>query len=263
MYNDWFSIGPVSIHGYGVCIAVGLLAALFLATRRGRKRGMDEDVIYGIVLSATFFGFLGAKIMYCIVEWKTFIQDPISIFSSSGFVVYGGLTGGVLAIFIYTKIKKVDQIKYLEVCIPSVSVGQAFGRLGCFFAGCCYGKETDSIIGITFHNSLYAPNDVKLMPTQLISSAGNLLIAIILILVAAKVSKKGIILGLYLTLYSIGRFLVEMLRNDNRGSVGRLSTSQFYGIFVLIIGVCILIFAATRKEKPATEEAESEKNEEI
>jgi len=264
MYNDWFSIGPVSVHGYGVCIAVGLLAALFVASHRAKRRGMDDDIVYGIVLCSAIFGFLGAKIMYCLVEWKSFIQDPVSIFSSSGFVVYGGITGGVLSVIIYTKFKKVNPIEYLELCIPSVAIAQAFGRLGCFFAGCCYGKETDSIIGITFHNSDYAPNGVKLMPTQLISSVGNLLIAVFLIAISRKAKKKGTITGLYLILYSIGRFFVEILRDDNRGNVGVLSTSQFYGIFILIIGVAVVIFSVLRKEKEMPEEAvEAVENEEI
>ena len=248
MYNDWLTIGPLTIHGYGACIAIGLLAALFLASYRAKKRGMNDDICYGLTFSSAVFGFLGAKIMYCIVEWKEFIQNPASFISSSGFVVYGGITAGILAAYVYTKIKKVSFIDYLELCMPSVALGQAFGRLGCFFAGCCYGKETDSCIGITFHNSLYAPNDVSLIPTQLLSSAGNLLNMALLLFIAKRTKKKGTVTACYIIFYSVGRYFIEMLRNDDRGTVGSLSTSQFYGIITLIIGVVIFIIAQKHKE---------------
>ncbi len=261
MYNDWLTIGPVTIHGYGACIAIGLLLALFQASYRGKKKGLNDDIVYGIVFIAAVFGFLFAKVMYCLVEWKSFIQDPLSFISSSGFVVYGGITGGILAVMLYCKIKKVKFIDYLELCMPSVALGQAFGRVGCFFAGCCYGRETDCAIGVTFHNSLYAPNGVKLIPTQLISAGGDLLNMALLLFIAKHTKKKGTVTACYIMFYSVGRYLVEMLRADERGSVGALSTSQFYGIFSLVIGVAIFIFAQTRKsavaEAPVEESAEA------
>lgn len=263
MWNDWFSIGPLTVHGYGVSIAVGLLLALYVACKRAKKRGMDDDICFGIVFCAAIFGFLGAKIMFCIVEWKAFIADPLSMLSSSGFVVYGGITGGTLAVLIYSKIKKVKFLDYLDLCMPSVALAQAFGRLGCFFAGCCYGRETESWFGITFHNSLYAPNNVKLIPTQLISSAADLLNMALLLLIAKNTKKKGVVTGCYVVFYSIGRFLIEMLRDDERGSVGILSTSQFYGIFSLVIGAAILYWAILHKEKEAPVSEEVKENEEV
>lgn len=263
MWNDWFSIGPLTVHGYGVCIAAGLLLALFLAEQRAKKKGMNDDIVFGIVLCAAVFGFLGAKIMYCIVEFKLFLKDPSILFSSSGFVVYGGITGGILAVLIYTKIKKVSFIDYLELCMPSVALAQAFGRLGCFCAGCCYGRETDSIIGITFHNSLYAPNNVKLVPTQLISSAGDLLNMVLLLIIAKHTKKRGTVTACYVIFYSIGRFFVEIFRNDVRGSVGALSTSQFYGIFSLLIGIGLFVWANCHKEKDSVVTEEVVSNEEV
>lgn len=266
MFNDWFSIGPVTIHGYGVCIAVGLLVALFVASYRAKKRGLDDDIVYGIVLCGAVCGFLGAKIMYCIVEWRSFINDPASIISSSGFVVYGGITGGIISVLVYTKIKKVNFMDYLELCIPSVAIAQAFGRLGCFCAGCCYGKATEAWYGITFHHSNYAPNNIKLVPTQLFSSIGDLVIALLLILISKYTKKKGTVTGCYLILYSIGRFFIEIYRNDNRGTVGNLSTSQFYGIFSLIAGVVIFAIAMFKKEKEvvvADTKEEVKENEEV
>ena len=262
MWNDWITIGKFTIHGYGACIAIGLLLALWMSTVRAKKRGMSDDICYGIVFCAAIFGFLGAKLMFCIVEWKGFIADPLAYLSSSGFVVYGGITGGCLAVIIYCGIKKVSALDYLELVIPSVALAQAFGRLGCFMAGCCYGRETDSIIGIAFSHSDFAPNGVKLIPTQLISSVGNLINMCLLLWIAKNTKKRGTVLACYVIFYSIGRFFVEMLRNDERGSVGSLSTSQFYGIFSLVIGLGIFVWAMKHKEKEAVA-IEEEKNEEV
>lgn len=236
MYNEILSIGPFTIHGYGLMIAIGVLTALFVGEHRAKKRNLSGDEIYNLTLVCAFFGFLGAKLMFCIVEWKDFIKDPWSILSSSGFVVYGGIILGVLAGLGWCRFRKLDFWEYFDIVMPSVAIAQGFGRIGCFLAGCCYGRETDSFIGITFTNSDYAPNGVKLIPTQLISATGMILIAFVLIRYAKNRKHSGTVGFLYLILYSIGRFGVEFLRNDYRGEVGIFSTSQFISLFMVVIG---------------------------
>jgi len=241
MYNELFSIGPFTVHGYGLCIAIGLLACLFLACKRAKKVGLSEDICYGILYSGVILGFIGAKILYIFVEWDEFYSDPVSFISSSGFVVYGGLLFGMLGGFLYCTKKKVSFVSYLDLVVPSIALAQGFGRIGCFMAGCCYGRPTDSFIGITFHNSLYAPNNRALIPTQLLSAAGDFIIMGILLVLDKKVKKKGVLAGIYMVLYSIGRFVIEFFRNDPRGTIFGLSTSQFFGIIALIIGIVVII----------------------
>lgn len=254
MYNDLFTIGRLTVHGYGASIAVGLLLALMVASIRAKKRGMNDDICYGITFVAAICGFLGAKLMYCFVEWDKFIADPASFLSSSGFVVYGGITGGILSVLIYTKIRKVSFLDYLELCTPSVAIAQGFGRIGCFLAGCCYGKPTDAWYGIAFKNSDFAPNGVKLIPAQLVSAGADFLNMAVLLFIAKHTKKRGTVLSCYIIFYSVGRFFIEMLRSDERGTVGAFSTSQFYGIFSLAVGLAIFIWANVHKEKPAFEE---------
>jgi len=182
-------------------------------------------------------GFIGAKLLFCIVEIEAFLNEPMQVLSGSGFVLYGGIIGGILAAMVYCKYKKVNFFEYFDLAVPSVAIAQGFGRIGCFLAGCCYGRETDSCIGIMFHNSSIAPNGIKLIPTQLFSSAGNFLIAIMLSLYARKNRKTGKVGALYLILYSVGRFIIEFFRNDYRGNVGVLSTSQFISLVILAIGI--------------------------
>ncbi len=244
MYNEILSIGPVTIHGYGLMIAIGVLAALFIGETRAKKRGLSDDAVFSLTFLCAFFGFVSAKILFCIIEFKTLITDPMSVLSSNGFVVYGGIIGGILTAYIYCKMKKLNFWDYFDLVLPSVAVAQGFGRIGCFLAGCCYGRETDSVIGIAFTDSGFAPNGVKLIPTQLISAAGMFLIAGILLIYARKQRRRGRVGALYLILYSIGRFLVEFLRNDYRGEVGIFSTSQFISIFILALG---MVLFTTRK----------------
>ncbi len=257
MYNDILSIGPITIHGYGLMIGIGILLAFFLAGKRAKLKGLSEDDLYGIGLVCVIFGILGAKLLFCIIEFRSILQNPMSILSGNGFVVYGGIIGGTLAAFLYCRKKKLDFLKYFDLVMPSIALAQGFGRIGCFLAGCCYGKETDSIFGIVFKNSNFAPNGVKLIPTQLISSAGNFLIMAILLIFARKQRQPGKVGALYLILYSIGRFVVEYMRNDYRGEVfGIMSTSQFISIFILALG--IVLFTIFHKRENGVKEVNEE-----
>lgn len=246
MYNELFQIGPFTVHGYGLMIGLGVAAALLLGDYRAKKKGFDSDAIYGLTFWAVVIGFLSAKILFILTRWEDFLQDPKSYLSFEGFVVYGGIIGGLLALYVYCKIKKLDLLAYLDLMVPSVALAQAFGRGGCFLAGCCYGRVTDSWFGIVFQNSPYAPNGVKLLPTQLIMSAGDLLLMGILLWYSKQNPMKGRTAVLYLILYSIGRFAVEFLRDDNRGMVGILSTSQFIGVLTAIVGVIGYVFIVPR-----------------
>jgi phosphatidylglycerol:prolipoprotein diacylglycerol transferase len=239
MYNDILSVGPVTIHGYGLMISIGVLFAFIVAFKRAKSKGLNPDALFSMGIAALIFGFIGAKLLFCIVELDSFIKDPWSVLSGQGFVVYGGIIFGVLAAFVYCRIKKLSFLEYLDLAIPSVAIAQGFGRIGCFLAGCCYGSQTDSFLGVIFQHSQFAPNGVKLIPTQLLSSGGDFLIALVLILYAKKQPKNGRVGALYLVLYSVGRFIIEFFRSDDRGAVGALSTSQFVSIIMLALGVAM------------------------
>ena len=249
MYNDLFSIGPVTIHTYGRMIFIGVLAALFTGEARAKKRNMDSDALYPMTFLCVVLGFCAAKVLFCVVEWKQFVENPSNVLTNSGFVVYGGIVGGVLTAYVYCRVKKLSFVDYFDLMMPSVALAQAFGRLGCFFAGCCYGRETDSFIGIAFSHSDYAPNGVKLIPTQLISSAGMFVIAGVLFWYGRKERPKAKVGALYLMLYSTGRFIIEFFRNDYRGEIGIFSTSQFLSFFALGAGIVLFCGKELKKKK--------------
>lgn len=246
--NEIAKFGFVTIHGYGLMIAVGVLCAIVLASVRAKRKGLDPDIVLSLGLLSLIFGMIGAKLLYCIVEYKALISSPMQIFTGTGFVVFGGIIGGTAAAFFYCRRKKVNFLLYLDLMMPSVALAQGFGRIGCFLAGCCYGRETDSFVGFVYHDSTCAPNGIPLIPTQLFSSTACFLLAAVLLLYARKPRIDGRIGALYIMLYSVGRFIIEFFRDDFRGSIGVLSTSQVLSLLFLLIGIALYF----RRKIPGT-----------
>ena len=240
MKVDLFYIGPFTVHGYGLMIGIGVLCCVFMAMKRAKKYGLIEDAIVDIAIWGLIGGFLGAKLLFLIVEWKQFLKNPLALLGSEGFVVYGGIIAGVVAAILYCKKKKLIFLDYFDLAAPSIAMAQGFGRIGCFLAGCCYGRETDLPIGVIFPEGALAPAGIRLLPTQLISSAGNFLIMAILLAAYPRRKRKGDTGFLYMLLYGVGRFLIEFLRNDERGAVGGLSTSQFISLFIVAAGILLM-----------------------
>ncbi|QAT38894.1 prolipoprotein diacylglyceryl transferase [Clostridium sp. JN-9] len=235
-----FSVFGVNVYGYGTMIAIGILSAVILLGYRAKQRGYNEDHIFNMSVIAVISGIIGGKLLFIITEMTSIINDP-SILKDigNGFVIYGAVIGGAAAVYFYSRRKKWNTLKVFDMVIPTVALAQGFGRIGCFFAGCCYGRETALPIGVEFTNSLFAPPNIIRYPTQIFSSCFDFLLALFLLWYDRKNHKEGRTFALYLIIYSIGRFLVEFLRGDPRGNVGALSTSQFISIFVFIAGIIL------------------------
>ena len=242
MKNDLLTIGGLTVHGYGLMIGIGFIAAYLMTEFRARKYRMNTDIVFTLFISSVVFGLLGAKVLYYLTILDRVIKDPgVILDEMEGFVVYGGIIGGVLAGYVVCRIKKEKFWQYFDLIAPAIALAQGFGRIGCLLAGCCYGKETDSPLSITFHTSDFAPTDVALIPTQIYSSILDFLNCIVLCLIARYAKKERTVSGCYLIFYSTGRFILEFFRGDlERGSVGVLSTSQFISIFIFVIGAAIL-----------------------
>lgn len=253
MKNDLFSIGPLTIHSYGLMIALGILVCVFMGMYRARKYGYKDEAVLDIAIFGILSGFIGAKLLYVLVEFDRFLENPMDVLGSEGFVVYGGIIVGALAGVLYCRTKKLPCWEYFDLLAPSIAVAQGFGRIGCFLAGCCYGRPTDAFWGVTFPEGSFAPAGVPLIPTQLISSVGDFAIAGILLLYNKRNKKAGNVGILYMLLYGIGRFLVECLRSDDRGTVGMLSTSQFISIGIVLLAIVLFfrhkLFKGTKKEE--------------
>lgn len=252
MLPELFSIGPITVYSYGLMIAIGVLAALGLGEHEAKKRGIAEDgFITGLGVISVIGGFIGAKILFFITILPEILKDMSHLKElSNGFVVYGGLIGGILTAYVYCRIKKADFWRTFDLAAPVIALAQCFGRIGCFLAGCCYGQHTNSVFGVVFHSAGYAPAGERLFPIQLVASGLNFLNFLFLYFLWKKsFAKKGINGATYVITYSIGRFFLEFFRGDlERGSVGVLSTSQFISVFTILIGVGMMIYRCKTSE---------------
>ena len=257
MKNELLTIGPVTLYGYGLMIAIGVIAAYVSAEYRAKRKNLNPDLIFNLTIWCLAGGILGAKLLYYITQIEDIIANPkVLLDVSNGFVVYGGIIGGIFAGFLFCIKKKFNFLQYFDLVMPSIALAQGFGRLGCFLAGCCYGRETNSFLGIIFHESNYAPNGVRLIPTQLLSSGLDFLHFFVLIMLAKRVKADGQIAGFYLIFYSAGRFILEFFRGDLiRGTVGSLSTSQFIAIILFIIGWGIVLVRGYSARKISEKQA--------
>ena len=246
MKSTLFTIGPFTAHGYGLMIAIGALVAYKVGEYRAKKYNLRDDLIFDLTIWCLVGGLLGAKLLYLITKLPEIMANPENLldYIKNGFVVYGGIILGIFAGWLYTRRKKLNFWKYFDIVMPEIALAQGFGRIGCFLAGCCYGEETQNVLHVVFHDSPIAPNGVQLIPTQVYSSLFNFLHFFVLITIAKKKKADGQIAGLYLIIYSLGRFVIEFFRGDiERGQIGILSTSQFISIFIFAVGILLYAFA--------------------
>ncbi len=243
------------MHSYGLMIAIGVIVAVILAMMRAKKLALSSDEVLNVAIIVVVCGFVGAKILFVLENWQAFLAHPWSVLGSSGFVVYGGIVIGLFCVFVYCRwIRKIPFLRYIDLVFPSVALGQAFGRVGCFLAGCCYGKPTDAWWGVTFTNTPYAPNGVPLIPTQLIMAVGDFVIFLVLFIYSNKwVKKVGDVSALYLILYGAGRFFVEFLRVNEQGGIGPLTTAQCFSLVFIPAG--IVLFVLNRRARYAKDYA--------
>lgn len=235
-------IGNLLIPYYGLYILCGIIAASLCGVIQVRRFHLDMDNFILLVASAGLGAIVGAKLLYLFVirdqiDWGRVVKDTeyFSALMSGGFVYYGGLIGALLCLLLCKKLFRVDVMKYIQCCVPCIPIVHGFGRLGCYGAGCCYGRPWDSAFAKIYENSPFAPNGIGLFPVQLVEAIGCFIIAIILL--AYIYSRKGKYgLHLYLVLYAIMRFVLEYARYDDAERRGFLlfSTSQWISLGILV-----------------------------
>lgn len=247
MYPILFSLGPIHIYSYGLLIAIGILVGYSHVERKFRKLGLENLRLEWLFFSVIAGGFLGSKILYWITRLPDIPNDPTILTNlGDGWVVYGGIIGGLLAGWIYCKNHGMDFWELFDLVIPDVALAQGFGRIGCFLAGCCYGVEMESF-GIVFPANSLAPADIPLFPSQLVMSAFDFGLFFFLEWFTQKKKFDGEVGGIYLIAYSLGRFIIEFFRGDLvRGVVNGLSTSQYISIAVVLVGISIVVVGRKR-----------------
>jgi phosphatidylglycerol---prolipoprotein diacylglyceryl transferase len=261
MFPELFHIYSFPVNTYGVLLAAAFLTALFVAARLGVRDGLKRERLFDLGLWMLLAALVGSKLLLLVVE-PEYRQDPLRLLSldflRSGGVFYGGFLGGLLAAALLLRRYRMSFWKTSDAFAPAVALGQSIGRLGCFAAGCCWGKECAWPWGVEFtergHEVTGVPVGVHLHPTQLYESAAALLIFAFLAWLHRRKRFDGQVLLAYAVLYGAARFVIEFFRDDPRGdilgltSLTGLSTSQ---LISLLVGVGGLVFLFLRWRRAA------------
>ncbi len=251
MHPVLLNFGKFSIYTYGFFVAMGFLSGIWFATHEAKRCGVDHEKIMDLCFYVLIAAIVGSRLAYVATVPGEFASNPMEMFKiwKGGLVFYGGFVGAMLTAIIYLKVKHLPIWKTGDILAPSLALGHFLGRLGCFFAGCCYGKTCELPWAITFHDpASLAPINIPLHPTQLYSSAGNFMIFLILFLIRSHRKFEGQIFWLYVLLYGVIRSVIEIFRGDYRGSeiMGVLSISQTVGCSLALVAVVMLMILAKK-----------------
>jgi phosphatidylglycerol:prolipoprotein diacylglycerol transferase len=258
VYPELFSIGPITVYSYGVLLAVSYLLGLRLAMWRATRWGLDASRVLDLGIYIIIAALIGAKLLLLVVDFDQFRQSPAELLSlaRSGGVFYGGLIVAVGVAFWYIARHGMPFWTTCDVFAPGIALGHVTGRLGCFAAGCCYGRQTTLPWGITFHNPLAAANvgtplGIPLHPTQLYEAGAELLILIVLLTTERRGRQfSGRTFWLYMLLYAISRYIIEFYRGDPRGEMFGMSTSQFISVVLAPLSIAMLVWLS--RQSPLT-----------
>jgi phosphatidylglycerol:prolipoprotein diacylglycerol transferase len=258
MHPILFEIAGFPVYTYGLLLAAAYLLGLQFALVRARSRGLDANRVMDLGIWIIVSALVGAKLLLLVVEFEKFTADPAELLNlaRSGGVFYGGLIAAVAVALWYLWRHRMPVWTVTDVFAPGIALGHVIGRLGCLFAGCCYGRPTDVPWAITFHNDFTARNvgtplGIPLHPTQLYEAGAELVILGILLLGERRGRAfPGRTFWTYMLLYGISRFIIEFYRSDPRGMVGSFSTSQFVSILIVPLSIAMLFFLS-RRTNPA------------
>lgn len=244
MYPQLLHFGHFFLPTYGFLVSLGVLIGLWISVRNSERLGIDGDKAWNLGILVVLCGIVGAKVLYVINEGMS-LRDIFSISTlQAGGVFSGGLLAALVAAAWYVRRHHMPALGTCDAFAPGLALGHAIGRLGCFAAGCCFGKETHHFWAVTFTNPLAnqitgTPLNVPLEPTQLFESAVELANFFFLMWLLRRRKFDGQVFGAFLFIYGVARFFLEFLRDDpGRGSVfgGAMSGTQLIAIGLVVAG---------------------------
>lgn len=250
-----FQIGGFEVRWYGILIACGVIIAISLAGYNCKKKKVDFDIILDVFFIAFPTAIIGARAYYVIFEFENYKDNLIDIINirKGGLAIHGGLIGAFLAIYLFSKIKKINLVKYLDVAAPSIILAQAIGRWGNFMNGEAHGGEVTYEFISKFPEFIQKGMHIGgsyYQPTFLYESIWNIIVCILLLIILYRKSEQenGIVIGSYLVLYSLGRVFIEGLRTDSL-MLGNIRVAQLISIIGIIIGLGIVVFIKRRNTR--------------
>jgi len=259
MHPQLIRIGDFFLPTYGALVALGFVLALWVASKLAHRGGIDPDKVVGLGVYCALAGIIGAKLLMFVFDLDYYWNHPGEMFSlntlQSGGVFQGGLVLALITAYVYMRNKGLPVLATADAFAPGVALGHAIGRMGCFSAGCCWGIECHRPWAITFTNPMAGemfgtPLNIPLHPTQLYEAAGEFIIFAWLYRFYFRERRQGTVIGLYLMLYSLLRFIVEFLRAHDHPNPfgGPFSTTQWLSIGLAALGLWLFY---RRKAAPA------------
>ncbi len=243
-------IGSFSIPTYGVLVALAFLTALALATKFARQRGIDSEKVVNLGVYCALMGMLGAKILMIALD-PDLRAHPAEVFSlatlQSAGIFFGGFILAVVFALFYMRTQNLPILKTCDLFAPGLAIGHGIGRLGCFAAGCCWGKPTYLPWAVTFRNTSATtgvPLNIPLHPTQLYEAVSEGIICLILIWQLNRPHRDGQVIGLYGVLYGLVRFGVEFLREHDASNPlgGPFTLEQWISLAIALVGIWLVAF---------------------
>lgn len=252
MYPILFKIGSLSIHSYGVMVAIAFLVGIFVSIYYAKKEGIKEQIILDLAIYVIIVAIAGSRCFYVLGQWDQYKNNLVEIFmvQKGGLVFLGGFLLALLTIILYSKRKGIPLLKLFDILAPGVALGYAIGRIGCFLNGCCFGLPAKVSWALRFPaGSLaysYFPGE-RIHPTQLYSSASMFLVFLILVFLYRSKKFDGQVFFLGIIFYPVYRFLVEFLRYSPI-HWGGFTPSQWIVVFLFVFGIFGLVSHEIAKE---------------
>lgn len=256
MHPELFSIGPLTLRTYGLFVAIGCITGIMIAIRLQKSAGLDSNSVLDMGFIIILSGLIGSRVLFIIINLPNYIANPLDIFKiwEGGLVFSGGLVAVLIVILFYVKKHKYNIWTIGDLWAPAASIGEGIGRLGCFCAGCCYGRPTDLPWAVTFTDpKTIAIQNIPLHPTQLYSFLSSMIIFAVLMFLHSKRKYEGQVFLWFLILHSTARLILERFRGDSRGAVfsDNLTMTQFIALVILFTAVISIFWRkSSLKKKP-------------
>jgi len=243
MHPVLFSWGPITLYTYGLMIALGVVVSILFLRHRGASNGFDVDTVTDCAVFSVLSGIVGARVGYVIQEWSVFKLDPLSMFQiwKGGLAFYGGVAGALLFFYIFCRVNKIPFLRMADLFVPFLALAHAFGRIGCFLNGCCFGKPTTLACGVRFPGGTET-----LHPVQLYAFVFLVALFFILSWIYRHRRFDGQVFLMYFILYPIGRFFLEFLRGDEARFVFGLRLFQAVSIVIILVTLAVYIIISRR-----------------